>query len=116
MIKVMWFLKRADHLTLEEFRKWWIEDHAPDIVEHQAPHLNKYVVDVRVENDTLPGKPAEGVVEWDGIAEQWFETEADFAAVYGKPKSPTRGDTLAHVSRFQRMVVREYPIRVKGQV
>ena len=114
MIKVMWFLKRAEHLSLEEFRKWWVEDHAPDIVQHQAPFLKKYTIDVRVENDVLPGMPAAGIADWDGIAEQWFETEADFAAIYAKPTSPTRGDTLSHVSRFQRIVVREYPIAVKG--
>jgi hypothetical protein len=33
VIKVMWFVKRADHLTLEEFERWWTETHAPDIVD-----------------------------------------------------------------------------------
>ncbi len=113
MIKVMWFLKRADGLSLEEFRKWWLEDHMPDILEHQKPHLKKYIVDIRVEEDTLPGMPDDGVADWDGIAEQWFEDEVGFAAIYGKPKSPTRGDTMAHISRFQRLVVRENPIEVK---
>ena len=36
MIKVMWFVKRADHLTLEEFERWWTETHAPDIVDEVA--------------------------------------------------------------------------------
>jgi hypothetical protein len=87
MIKVMWFLKRKDGLSLAEFRKWWLEDHVPDIVKHQAPHLKRYTVDIRVENDDLPGMPAEGQADWDGIAEQWFETRADFEAVYGKPRA-----------------------------
>lgn len=109
MIKVMWFLKKADHLSLAEFRKWWIEEHAPQIRDTQAPHLKKYVVNVRTDEDELPGKP-KTVSEWDGIAEQWFETEADFTAIYGRAVSPTRGDTLAHTSKLERIIVRETEI------
>jgi len=29
MIKIIWFLKRADNLTLEQFHKRWIEKHVP---------------------------------------------------------------------------------------
>ena len=109
MIKVMWFLKRAGHLTLDEFRTWWLERHAPDIMADQAPYLKKYVVDVRVGDESgLAGRP-DGEPEWDGIAEQWFETEDDYNAVYGRADRPTRADTLAHTSAFGRMVVREFP-------
>src|SRR5690348_9402972 len=82
MIKVMWFLKRAEHLSLEEFHRWWIETHVPAIVAAQKPHLRKYVVDLRWAEDPLPGKPKDEM-DWDGVAEQWFETEDDFKAVYG---------------------------------
>ena len=110
MIKVMWFLKRKEGLSLAEFRAWWLERHADDVARHQSPHLARYVVNVRVDEDDLPGRPVEEP-EWDGVAEQWFETEAAFRAVYGRAESPTRADTLAHVSRFQRIVVTEteYP-------
>jgi len=107
MIKVMWFLKRADHLTLEQFREWWIERHAYDIRIDQAPNLLRYVVNVREDEDTLSGKPSEEP-EWDGVAEQWFADAAAFNAVYGRSDRPTRADTLAHTSRFQRLVVREW--------
>ena len=114
MIKVMWFLKRADHLTLEEFRKWWLEEHAKDIVADQIPYLKRYIVDVRVEDDSaFAGKPGE-TFPWDGIAEQWFETEDDYNAVYTRTDRPTRQDTLDHTSGFQRMVVRENEIDVSG--
>ena len=110
MIKVMWFLKRKEGLSLPEFRAWWLDRHAHDVARHQAPYLARYVVNVRLDDDTLPGRPTEEP-EWDGVAEQWFETEEAFAAVYGRAESPTRADTLAHVSRFQRIVVTEteYP-------
>ena len=110
MIKVMWFLKRADHLSLAEFTTWWLEHHVPDIVADQASYLKKYVVDVRIDDDSrFAGKPTEDS-PWDGIAEQWFETEADYNAVYGRAQRPTRDDTRRHTSRFQRLVVREHAI------
>ncbi|KPQ20873.1 MAG: EthD domain-containing protein [Rhodobacteraceae bacterium HLUCCA24] len=109
MIKVMWFLKRAEHLSLAEFREWWLTRHAPDIIADQAPYLAKYVVDIRAEDDSgLAGKPAEEP-EWDGIAEQWFEDADAYNAVYGRADRPTRADTMAHTSRFQRLVVTEHP-------
>ena len=72
MIKVMWLIKRAEHLSLEEFAQWWTETQAPDIRDEQVPHLVRYIVNVRTEDD-LADKPAEEP-EWDGIAEEWFPT------------------------------------------
>lgn len=110
MIKVMWFLKRAPHLTLEEFGHWWLNVHAADIAADQAPHLRKYVVDLRVADDgAFLGKPA-AEPEWDGIAEQFFDSVEAYNAVYGRTDRPTRADTLAHTSAFQRLVVREHRI------
>ena len=48
MIKVMWFLKRAPHLSLAEFADWWLNRHAKDIAADQAPYLKRYVIDVRI--------------------------------------------------------------------
>jgi hypothetical protein len=108
MIKVMWFLKRAQHLTQAEFADWWLNHHARDIAADQAPYLRRYVIDLRVEDDSrLAGKP-DAEPEWDGIAEQWFATEADYNAVYGRADRPTRADTLVHTSAFQRLVVHEH--------
>jgi len=110
VIKAIWFLKRADHLSLKEFHPWWLEQHAPMVMQAQRPYLKKYVVNLRWEHDTLPGKPT-GESDWDGCAELWFETEADFNAVYGwTTVSPTRADTLKHVSRFERLIVHEHEI------
>ena len=90
----MWLLKRAPHLTPDEFRDWWLTRHAPDIAADQSPYLKRHVVDVRVADvDGLAGRPDQEP-EWDGIAEQWFETEADYNAVYGRAVRPTRADTL----------------------
>lgn len=73
----------------------------------QSPHLHHYVVNIRsdIGND-LPGTPDIGC-EWDGVAEQWFKTREDFEAAYDRPASPTRSDTLAHTSKFTRLIVDE---------
>lgn len=105
MIKVMWLVKRADHLSAEEFAKWWTEVHAPDIRDEQVPHLVRYVVNVRTD-DNLVAKPATEP-EWDGIAEEWFATEAEFDAVYGKSDRDAHDDADANTSRVERLVVRE---------
>jgi hypothetical protein len=107
MIKVMWFLKRADGMSLEDFRAWWLS-HAEDVVAAQGAHLTRYVVNVkRTEEDVLPGSPGEAC-DWDGVAEQWFPDEAAFAAAYDRPASATRSDTLSHTSRFSRLIVTEH--------
>lgn len=107
MLKVMWFLKRADGITLEQFDAWWRE-HLHMIADRQRPQLLRYTVNIRTsDTDTLAGHPGPEC-EWDGVAEQWFADEAAYNAVYHGGPSPTRGDTLAHTSRFARLVVTEH--------
>lgn len=104
MVKIVWLLKRAEHLSQQEFEEWWLERHVP--VARVAPGLRRYVVSLP-RHDELAGKPANDC-EWDGVAEQWFADEAAFVEVYGRPAaSHTRSDTLAHVSRFERLFVHE---------
>jgi uncharacterized protein (TIGR02118 family) len=107
MIKVMWFLKRAEHLTLEEFHHWWMEVHVPVVVKAHGPYLKKYVVNLRWPNDPFPGKPREEM-DWDGVAEQWFETDDDFiASCAPQTDAAARQDTLKHTSRHARMILHE---------
>lgn len=109
MVKVIWLLKRAEHLSLEEFRRSRLERHAPWLMELQRPYPVRYVVNIRgAETDLLPGSPAMEC-DRDGCAEQWFASEVDLGTVYGcSTPSPTRADTLAHVSRCERVIVREH--------
>ena len=111
MIKVMWFLKKADHLSLEEFKHWWLNTHVFDICADQKPHVKKYVVDIRIADDSaFDGRPSADAFGWDGIAEQYFDTVEDYNAIYSRKDRPTRADTLAHTKAFQRMVVEQFEI------
>ena len=53
-----------------------------------------------------------GVPGFGGFAEQWFDSAQDYQAVYGRKDRPTRGDTLRHTSRFERVVVEEHEINL----
>jgi hypothetical protein len=106
MIKVMRFLKRAEHLWLEEFTCWWLEEHAFDMAHHQSPRLRSYIVNVRTADSGLPAAAPDGF-DWDGVTEQWFDSVEAYQAAYSMNPSPTRADTLAHTSRFARMVFTE---------
>ena len=108
MIKVTWFLRKAEHLTLAEFREWWLDRHAPQIRQTQAPYLKALRVSVRVDDDAaFASAPTGEPFPWDGYAEQFFDTVEDFNAVFSNNERPTRADVLAHTSAIQRMVVEE---------
>ena len=90
---------------MDEFQDWWLNSHAPHA--RKAPGLRKYVINFVREKDDLAGKPTWDC-EWDGVAEQWFDDEAALNAAYSRPvSSDIRQDTLAHVSRLERLIVRE---------
>jgi uncharacterized protein (TIGR02118 family) len=109
MVKVVWFLKKAEHLTMEEFRRWWLEGHAPMITARQGHLISRYVVNIRAEDD-LPGNAATAF-DWDGMAEEWFESMDDARRAFSLPSAPeTRADVMAHVSAMSRLVVSEHPI------
>jgi uncharacterized protein (TIGR02118 family) len=115
MVKLMWFFKRKDGVSLDEFRRWWVEHHAKLVSERQKPHLRRYVVNVRTGDDELHGRPATPS-EWDGCAEQWFDDEAAVKGAYDLPPDPSfRADVMAHVGKVERIVVVENEIKVLGR-
>jgi uncharacterized protein (TIGR02118 family) len=115
MLKLIWFLKRADNLMAEQFNKWWVETHAPAIADAQKPYLKKYVINSRLTDDQLPAKPNDDV-DWDGCAELWYDSEADYRAIYQGQTAPSaiRTDALKHTSRLARIIVRENQIKLRN--
>jgi uncharacterized protein (TIGR02118 family) len=108
VIKIVWLLKKADHLSTQEFHDWWLNSHAPHA--RKAPGLRKYVINFAREKDDLAGKPTWDC-QWDGVAEQWFDDEDALNRAYSRPVSgEIRQDTLAHVARLERVIVREIEI------
>ena len=107
MVKIVWLLKKADHLTDEQFKAWWLESHVP--IARMAPGLRRYVVNFD-RADALAGKPANDC-DWDGVAEQWFDDDDALNAAYSRQvSSEIRADTMAHVARLERLIVDELEI------
>ena len=97
MFKAMIFLKRRDDMTHEAFVRWWLDEHAP---------MAAQLAGVRgVHFNVIQG---DGNGDFDGISELWFDTQAAFEAAYAGPHGQAvAADSMAHVSRRQRVFVDE---------
>ena len=97
MIKLTFCLRRAPHLTREEFQRYWLESHGP-LVRAAAPALRikRYVQTHTLTtpvNDAL--RRGRGAPEpYDGVAELWWDSLADFTAATGSPEGRAAGQRL----------------------
>jgi uncharacterized protein (TIGR02118 family) len=98
VIKVISLIKRSDELSLDEFRTWALEQHAP--MGKQLPGLREYRMSV-VENDD-PALP------YHAVSELYFDDEEAFAAAFATDAGKAAGaDVAAHASDRARLVTRE---------
>ena len=99
MFKAMILLKRNEGTDKQEFRNWWIGQHA--VLARQLPGVKRLCFNV-VETENA---------FYDGIAELWFETKEDFESAYktdiGKAVAE---DSMANVSQRVRLFVQENKI------
>ena len=96
MFKAMILLKRREDNSIQDFRNWWIGEHAP--LARQLPGVRRICFNVVESEESL----------YDGVSELWFDSQKDFEAAYqteiGKRVA---ADSMAHVSRRDRMFVQE---------
>ncbi len=96
--KAVILLSRRDDMTEEEFRIWWLNDHAP--LANQLPGARKIVFNACHDTTDL-----------DGISELWFDSETDFVAAYETDLGKrVAADSLAHVRSRTRMFVTEHAV------
>jgi uncharacterized protein (TIGR02118 family) len=69
MVKAFNFFKRKPGLSVDDFRKYWLNEHAAVI--RAIPELRKYVASI-----TLPTAYRNHEPLYDGISEAWFDDEA----------------------------------------
>lgn len=97
-MKVMVGLVRRDDMSREDFRRWWLQEHAP--LARTLPGVRRIRFNVLDE-----GAP------FDGIAELWFDSaeaaDAAYATDIGKAVA---ADSLAHVASRVRMLADEHEI------
>jgi uncharacterized protein (TIGR02118 family) len=99
VFKAMILLSRREDMTSDEFRRWWLDEHRPLAL--QLPGLRRMVVNI-VEAD-----PGESGV--DGVAELWFDSQADFEAAYATELGKAvAADSMSHNRRRVRLLIDEH--------
>lgn len=90
MIKAFNFFKRKPGLSVEDFRKYWLNEHAEII--RAIPEVRKYVASI-----TLPSAYKNREPLYDGISEAWFDDEA---TLRGTADSAPRRAATADDAKF----------------
>ena len=91
-------LVRREDMSREDFRRWWIDEHAP--LARTRPGVRR--IRFNILDDDAP---------FDGIAELWFDSAADADAAYATDiGKAVAADSLAHVASRVRMLSDEQEI------
>jgi hypothetical protein len=85
MIRLVFCLRRRPELSLEEFHRTWLDDHAPLVASLRSTlGIARYTQSHRIPDHVTEQRMANarGGMEapYDGVAELWWESEADFVA------------------------------------
>lgn len=96
MFKAIILLTRAAGSSSDDFRRWWLDQHAP--LARELPGLRRLVFNV-VDGDDA------GV---DGVSELWFDSRAAFDDAYASDVGQrVAADSFANVSGRVRLFVDE---------
>jgi uncharacterized protein (TIGR02118 family) len=98
MLKVISLLKRKEGTSLEEFRKWALEEHPA--LGKKLPGLRHYRMSVVLEDN--PDLPA------DAVSEFWFDDNEARLAAFATPEGKAAGaDAAAHCSNRVHLLTEE---------
>ena len=78
MVKAFNFFKRKPGLSVDEFRNYWLNEHAAII--RAIPELRKYVASITLSSAYKNREPL-----YDGISEAWFDDEAALRSTADSP-------------------------------
>ncbi len=102
MFKAIILLTRGTDQTPEDFRRWWLDNHAP--LARQLPGLRGLVF-----NLVSPGLNGDAELPYDGVSELWFDSREAFDAAYSTDLGKrVASDSLQHVSGRLRLFVEEH--------
>jgi len=89
MIKFVMCLTRRSDMTREQFQDYWKHKHGPFFMENAAiMRAKKYVQSLTLNTPLNEGlRTSRGMLpEYDGVAEVWFESEADLMEAMSSPE------------------------------
>jgi uncharacterized protein (TIGR02118 family) len=98
MLKVISLLKRKEGMSLDEFRKWALEDHPR--LGKQLPGMRHYRMSVVLQDD--PNLPV------DAVSEFWFDDNEARLAAFATPLGKAAAeDASAHCSSRTHLLTEE---------
>ena len=98
MLKVISLLKRKDGLSLDEFKRWALEEHPQ--LGRRLPGLRHYRMSVVL--DDKPDLPA------DAVSEFWFDDNEARVAAFATPEGKAAAeDAMAHCSARVHLLTEE---------
>jgi len=86
MIKLIMCLRRRSDLSREQFQDYWLNQHGPFFQENAAAmRSKKYLQSHTIDSPLNDGmRESRGMQpDYDGVAEVWFESEADLMEAMG---------------------------------
>ena len=97
MIKLVMCLRRKPGMTREQFQDYWLNRHGPFFQSKAAAmRAKKYVQSHTLETPLNQGfRESRGMEpEFDGVAEVWFESEAELIEAMSSPEGQELGAAL----------------------
>ena len=97
MIKLLMCLTRRSDLTREQFQDYWQHNHGPFFMENAGVmRAKRYVQSHTISSPLNDGmRESRGLApEYDGVAEVWFESEADLLEAMGSEGMQELGPKL----------------------
>jgi uncharacterized protein (TIGR02118 family) len=98
VLKVISLIRRRDDQSLDDFRRWAFEQHAP--IGRDLPGIREYRMNV-VEAD-------DGSLPYHAVSELWFDDEESFKAAFASEVGKAAGaDIAANAGDRIRLLCRE---------
>lgn len=92
MYAMIGLMKKAEGMSAEDYRRWWIDEHAPRVA--QMPGLIDYVIYPIDATLNLQTGSFEDYDDYDGIAVTTWESKEAFLAAHGQRDVSSRLDSF----------------------
>ncbi len=105
MIKSLSLLTRKPGMSIEAFRKVWLEEHAPMV--RSVPDVRRYVLSFPLAEPTRPDVPTPEV-KCDAIAELWYDSLDDLRHAMATPEAKRlHDDGATFIGRIKTYTIEE---------